>query len=92
MMQRIDEHTCEMKRMFISPEGQGLGLGRRLAENIVRVAAKRGYTTMRLDTGRNHDEALSLHRSLGFHEIAPYYKAPPELSNHLIIMQGPLAG
>src|SRR5690606_42070762 len=63
MMQRIDDRTCEMKRMFISPEGRGLGLGRRLAESIVRVAAERGYAIMRLDTGRNHDEALGLYRS-----------------------------
>lgn len=90
MMQRIDEHTCEMKRMFISSEGRGLGLGRRLAENILRVAAERGYATMRLDTGRNHNEALSLYRSLGFQEIAPYYEAPPELRNHLIFMEAPL--
>ncbi|NVP57599.1 GNAT family N-acetyltransferase [Rhizobium rhizolycopersici] len=41
MMQRIDGHTCEMKRMFISPEGRGLGLGRRLAETIVRLSAER---------------------------------------------------
>lgn len=91
MMQRIDVQTCEMKRMFISPEGRGLGLGRRLAENIMRVAAERGYTTMRLDTGRNHHEALSLYRSLGFREIAPYYEAPPELDNHLIFMEASLA-
>ncbi|MBD9451131.1 GNAT family N-acetyltransferase [Rhizobium sp. RHZ02] len=92
MMQRIDEHTCEMKRMFINPEGRGLGLGRRLAAGIVRVAAERGYTAMRLDTGRNHNEALSLYRSLGFKEIAPYYKPPPELRNHLVFMEAKLAG
>ena len=91
MMQRIDEQTCEMKRMFVGPGGRGLGLGRRLAENIIRIAAERGYITMRLDTGRPHDEALSLYRSLGFHEIAPYYEAPPELHNHLIFMEVPLA-
>lgn len=91
MMQQIDERTCEMKRMFTSPQGRGLGLGRRLAESIVRVAVERGYTAMRLDTGRNHDEALSLYRSLGFREIAPYYQAPAELGNHLIFMEAPLA-
>jgi len=92
MMQRIDERACEMKRMFASSEGRGLGLGRRLAETIMRVAAERGYTAMRLDTGRNHSEALSLYRSLGFREVAPYYQAPPELDNHLIFMEAHLAG
>ena len=90
MMQQIDEHTCEMKRMFVGPEGRGLGLGRRLAENIIRVAAERGYAKIRLDTGRNHDEALSLYRSLGFREIDPYYEAPPELGNHLVFMEAAL--
>ena len=91
MMQRIDKHICEMKRMFVGSEGRGLGLGRRLASEIVRVAAAQGYTTMRLDTGRNHDEALGLYRSLGFREIQPYYDAPPELQDHLIFMEAPLA-
>jgi ribosomal protein S18 acetylase RimI-like enzyme len=92
MMQRIDDHACEMKRMFVGSEGRGIGLGRQLAETIVRVAAERGYITMRLDTGRNHDEALRLYRSLGFREIAPYYQAPPELGNHLIFMERPCRG
>ncbi|KQV33159.1 MULTISPECIES: GNAT family N-acetyltransferase [unclassified Rhizobium] len=90
MMQRIDENTCEMKRMFVGPEGRGIGLGRRLAESIIRVASERGYITIQLDTGRNHDEALSLYRSLGFQEIAPYYEAPPELKKHLIFMRASL--
>lgn len=87
MMQRIDRNTCEMKRMFVGPEGRGMGLGRRLAESIIDIAGERGYSTMQLDTGRNHDEALCLYRSLGFQEIEPYYEAPPELKNHLIFMQ-----
>ena len=90
MMQPIDERTCEMKRMFVSPEGRGTGLGRRLAESIMQAAVGRGYTTMRLDTGRNHYEAIKLYRSLGFEEITPYYEAPPELGNHLIFMEAPV--
>lgn len=90
MMQRIDERACEMKRLFVSSEGKGRGLGRRLAEGILHTAAERGYTTMRLDTGRNHDEALRLYHSLGFKEITPYYEPPPAISNHLIFMEAPL--
>lgn len=79
-----------MKHMFVGPEGRGFELGRRLAENIIRVAAEGGYSTMRLDTGRNHNEALGLYRSLGFREIDPYREAPPELGNHLIFFETPL--
>ena len=80
-----------MKRMFIGSEGRGLGLGRRLAETIVRIASERGYSTMRLDTGRNHDAALGLCRSPGLKEIAPCCEAPAELRSHLIFMEASLA-
>jgi ribosomal protein S18 acetylase RimI-like enzyme len=90
MMQRIDDNTCEMKRMFIGPDGRGHGLGRRLAQGIIGLAAEDGFATMRLDTGRNHDEAIALYHSLGFREIDPYYAAPPELGNHLIFMEAGL--
>ena len=90
-MQRLDDHTCEMKRMFVSSEGRGMGLGRHLAKSIMQAALERGYTTMRLDTGRNHAEALKLYRSLGFNEIVPYYEPPPELFDYLIFMEVPLS-
>jgi GNAT superfamily N-acetyltransferase len=76
MMQRIDDKTCEMKRMFTSSDGRGLGIGRRLAENIVRIAAERGHGTMRLDTGRNHDAALSLINRLDFEKSRRITKLP----------------
>ena len=44
MLQRIDKHTCEMKRLFINADGRGLGLGRRLAETILRVAKRSEVT------------------------------------------------
>lgn len=56
----------------------------------LRVAKELDYTVMRLDTGRNHEEALRLYKSLGFQEIPPYYEAPPELRNHLIFMSAAL--
>jgi ribosomal protein S18 acetylase RimI-like enzyme len=38
-----------------------------------------GYTSLRLDTlPGKMDQAIAMYRSLGFHEIAPYYKNPVE--------------
>lgn len=67
---------CEMKRLFVSPEGRGLGLGRALAEAIVVEGAKLGYSELRLDTLPSMQDAIGLYRKLGFASIGPYYSAP----------------
>ena len=72
----LDEHVCEMKRLFVRPDWRGKGLGRRLAIAIFDEAHQRGYQTMRLDTLPQLVEALALYRNLGFVDTDPYYDNP----------------
>ncbi len=63
-----------MKRLFVRPEFQGRGLGRRLAEAVITDAKMIGYREMRLDTLPKLKAAVALYESLGFVQTSPYLK------------------
>ncbi|MCK4236337.1 MAG: GNAT family N-acetyltransferase [Candidatus Krumholzibacteria bacterium] len=77
-LRRIDEKTCEMKRLYVRPQYRRKGIGRRLAEAVIEYARRVGYMSMRLDTISSMKQANSLYRSLGFREIEPYRYNPLE--------------
>ena len=67
---------CEMKRLYVSPRGRGLGLGKALIHAIIAEAARIGYLEIRLDTLPQMVEAISLYGKAGFMPIEPYYDSP----------------
>ena len=76
-LRKVDDDTCEMKRLYLRPEFRGKGLGKPIVDRIVHEARAIGYSKMRLDTmpGRM-DQAIKLYRSIGFKEIPAYYDSP----------------
>ncbi len=73
---KIDNTTCELKRLFVRPEFHKLGLGRKLMETAIHDATDIGYQTMILDTLRRLESAGQLYQRLGFFEIEPYNVNP----------------
>jgi ribosomal protein S18 acetylase RimI-like enzyme len=68
--------TCEMKRLYVSPEGRGMGLGKALAEAVVDEARRIGYREMLLDTLPSLTAAIGLYERMGFRQIPAYYNTP----------------
>jgi len=73
---RLDDRTCEMKRLYVQAHARGLGVSRALVEALMTHAAHAGYLEMRLDTLPMMGPAQRLYESLGFHDIPPYYDTP----------------
>jgi GNAT superfamily N-acetyltransferase len=67
---------CEMKRLYVAPNGRGGGLGKGLVQALVAEAQRIGYREMRLDTLPTMISAMALYRDLGFEPMEPYYDSP----------------
>jgi DNA-binding MarR family transcriptional regulator len=64
------EAPAYLKRMWISPDVRGVGLGRRLLLELERHAARvGGAKVVRLETNRALREAIALYRATGYVEV-----------------------
>jgi ribosomal protein S18 acetylase RimI-like enzyme len=73
----VDEHACEMKRLWVRPQFRGLRLGRLLSERLIEEAGARGYTAIYLDTMPGTMQAANrIYRELGFAPVDRYADNP----------------
>lgn len=71
-----NDGASEMKRLYVLPEGRGLGVGAALVTRVVQAAENAGYRTMLLDTLPTMTGAIRLYRAAGFEEVPAYYETP----------------
>jgi len=69
-------NACEMKRLYVRRAFRRFGLGRLMAQQLMDLATRAGYSSMLLDTLDDMEAARGLYTSLGFEEIPPYYFNP----------------
>ena len=70
------DRICEMKRLYVRPSGRGLGIGRQIAQRLIKDSIRLGYRVMILDTLKRLKAATHLYRDLGFVPTEPYYHNP----------------
>lgn len=67
---------AELKRMWVAPTARGLGVGRRILNDLERHARERGVAVLHLETNGTLREAMSLYRSAGYVEVDAFNAEP----------------
>lgn len=71
-LRRFSETEAELKRMYVSGEAKGKGIGKALLRICIEVAKQLGYKTIKLDTASYMDAAIKLYTDHGFVETGAY--------------------
>lgn len=71
---------ADIKRMWVDDAVRGLGLGRRLLQELEGLARASGASSARLETNGMLAEAISMYRSAGYEEVPPFNDEP--FANH----------
>ncbi|MBN9606707.1 MAG: MarR family transcriptional regulator [Actinomycetales bacterium] len=70
------EAPAEIKRLWVDRAARGLGVGRRLMDELENRARAAGCRAVRLDTNASLVEAIAMYRARGYVEIPPFTDEP----------------
>lgn len=74
----LPDGTCELVKMYLSPDSRGMGLGRRMIDYCLQTAAANGYKSVYLETMPELKKAVSVYEKFGF----SYLNGPMGNSGH----------
>ena len=69
---KFDDGTVEIKRMYVSDEQRGKGIGAAILRELEKWAAELKVGSMMLETGNNQPEAVHLYEKMGYTVIPNY--------------------
>ena len=62
----LPQGTCELVKMYLSPESRGKGLGKQMIEKCLEFAADGGYQQVYIETMPELRKAVSVYEKFGF--------------------------
>lgn len=68
---RVDEATCELRKMYLHPGKRGQGQGRAMLVRALAEAEKLGFKRVTLETATVLKEAVQLYERHGFRRMEP---------------------
>ena len=75
-LRQLDEHRCEMKRLYVRPAFRKQHIGSILVSKVIADAKAIGYRYLLLDTFPFLDVAIRMYEKLGFRYIPRYNDSP----------------
>ena len=75
-VQRHDDRSGEIKRMWVHPDWRGAGVGRRLLDHLEREVVALGLERVVLDTNSSLVEAIAMYERAGYEAIERYNDNP----------------
>ena len=70
-LHKVNENTCELRKMYSLPSQRGKGLGKSIMEFALSKAKELGYSRVILETASPLKEAIGLYKKYGFKEFNP---------------------
>ena len=77
---KYNEHTAEIKRMFVLPEFRGKGIAVAILKELEKWAGELNYSACILETGFKQIEAIALYKKSGY-QIIPNYGQYENIDN-----------
>ena len=71
-IKHLDSRECEMTRMFVASAYRGRGIGRAIAEELIKFALGSGYDQVRLSSNKILTASHRLYERLGFQSTLPW--------------------
>ncbi len=62
----LPEDTCELVKMYLSPDARGIGLGKRIIEKCLNTALEFGFSKIYLESMPELKQALNVYEKFGF--------------------------